>query len=183
MRRRGQNHVIDFRDCQQLFVAVEPGETVFRGHAKTQFAQIVATMLDAIGKDVRQRQDLDVFVFQGGAFPDVFGVKAGFRIDYFRFRPEHIQHGAAAAPAATNHPDANRIVRGRVAGEDERKLTDRRRAGAASEEFFRKERRDKGATFMAGDWGCFIPRNFARFGRIGKGKILPHFGEKQRFAL
>ena len=128
MRRRGEDDVIDLWNREQFLVGVETSEAVLRRDADAEFAQVRAATGDPVREKVRERDHADVLVGEFCAFLDVFGVIARFGIDHFRLRAERIEHRAAAASAAANHPDANWIIRRGMAGEDEGKLAHCRRA-------------------------------------------------------
>ena len=78
MGRRGEDDVVDFRDGEQFFVGVEAEELALFRDVVADLFKIAMAIVHAIVEEVGERDDLDVFVGDLGAFGDVFGVVGVF---------------------------------------------------------------------------------------------------------
>ena len=76
--RRGEDDVVDLGDGEQFLVGVEADEAAFLGDVVADLFEVAVAVVHAVVEQVGQRDDLDVFVGDLGAFGDVFGVVAVF---------------------------------------------------------------------------------------------------------
>ena len=111
--RRREDHVVDVAG-DHLLVRVPPGELLFLGHC--DLVPELRQVLEALGETVREQ-------VADGHEPDA------------RSGGEHVVDGARAAPAASDHADADLVASsgegsGDVDGRGERAANDGRRGGA-----------------------------------------------------
>ena len=75
------------------------------GTSRPSFSRLRWHSLQPFFKQIGEGQHLDVFVRDGRAFGDVLGVVAFFGVNAFDGGADGVEHGAGAAPAATDDAD------------------------------------------------------------------------------
>ena len=129
VRRGGKDDIVHIGQGNQLFVRVEPCEAMIVAEVHFQGLELFATTVHAIRKNIGQRHNLNIRLGGFGAGLDVFGVVTGVWINNIGGRTEDIQDRPGATSPTTDHADPDRIIRGRMAGDDKRQFRNRSHTG------------------------------------------------------
>lgn len=112
----GEDDVIDVGEGEELFGGVPAGEAVVFADddGVGEVFEVFAAGGEAVGEEVGEGDDLDIFAGGGGAGLDVFGVVAAGGVDDVGGGAEDIEDGACSAAAAADDADADGVIGGGV---------------------------------------------------------------------
>ena len=127
MRRRGQDHVVDFRQSQELPVRLEAGKTCLLGDIDAQLRELPLAYCQAIWEDIRQGDHPNPLLLDPGALRHALCVVARCRIDHLGRRPSGVQDRAGPAAPATDQSNLDLEVIGRIGSADQTENWPRRR--------------------------------------------------------